>query len=122
MVLTQEKIELYKLATHERWEHEKKELSRQYQHAWSLARQLAALLKQEYHVHQVAVFGSLIHESLFHSRSDLDLAVWGLDEERYYRAVSKLSTLNPEIKVELIRIEDSNDSLRAIIEQEGIIL
>ena len=34
--------------------------------------------------------------------SDLDIAVWGLDEKHYYRAVAKLLELDPAERVELV--------------------
>lgn len=112
----------YKATARRRSALEKEQLSRRYQQAWDLARRAAALLKERFGVRQVAAFGSLAHEELFHHRSDVDLAVWGLDERRYYRAVGQLLYLDAEISMDLVRIEEARDTLRARIEKEGIIL
>ena len=54
--------------------------------------------------------------------SDLDIAVWGLDEKNFHRAVAKLLELDPSQRVDLVRIEDARDSLRSVIDQEGVLL
>ena len=61
-------------------------------------------------------------KDLYHLYSDLDIAVWGLDEKHYYRAVAKLLELDPAERVDLVRIEDAQDSLRDVIHQEGVLL
>jgi hypothetical protein len=61
-------------------------------------------------------------KDLYHLYSDLDIAVWGLDEKHYYRAVAKLLELDPAERVDLVRIEDAQDSLRDVIHQEGVFL
>ncbi len=97
-------------------------LAERRQRAWDLARQAAALLKEELGATQVRLFGSLVHGALFHARSDVDLAVWGLDEKIYYQAVSRLLDLDPAIEVDLIRVEDATLSLQNLIEREGVSL
>lgn len=87
--------------------------------AWRLARKAAKLLKTEFGVTKVVVFGSLLHPALFHSKSDVDLAVWGMDDKKYYRAVSLLLDITPAISVDLICVEDARPSLREVIEKEG---
>lgn len=80
--------------------------------AWEVARQAAALLVDEFGATKVAVFGSLLHPELFHGRSDVDLAVWGLAERDYFRAVSRLLSLGGDISVDLIEMENASDRLR----------
>ncbi|MDM8553082.1 hypothetical protein QUF72_23605, partial [Desulfobacterales bacterium HSG2] len=58
----------------------------------------------------------------FNHRSDVDLAVWGLDERKYYRAVAQLLSVDTEISVDLVRTEEARKSLRARIEREGVII
>jgi predicted nucleotidyltransferase len=90
--------------------------------AWDVARRAAALLKEKFGATRAAVFGSLLHPALFHRRSDVDLAVWGLDEKDYYRAVASLLSLSPEIEVDLIEVELARPALQAVIEREGTLL
>ena len=62
------------------------------------------------------------HPALFHRRSDVDLAVWGLDEKDYYRAVVSLLSLSPEIEMDLIEVERARPALQAVIERDGMLL
>ena len=87
--------------------------------SWRLARKSAEILKTEFGATKVAVFGSLVHPSSFHSKSDVDLAVWGIGEGKYYRAVSVLLDIDPAISVDLICMEDARPALKKIIEDEG---
>ncbi len=52
----------------------------------------------------------------------MDLAVWGLDERRYYRLVAQLLALDPGIKIDLVMIEDAPITLRTRIEHEGVVV
>ena len=63
------------------------------------------MLKQQFGVQKVMAFGSITQKNLYHLHSDLDLAVWGLDEKHYYRAVAKLLELDPDERVDLVRID-----------------
>jgi uncharacterized protein len=71
---------------------------------------------------QVAGLGSITSEKLFHEHSDIDVAVWGLDERAYFRAVGALQGLDPEFSIDLIRFEDASPNLQKTILQEGISL
>jgi uncharacterized protein len=90
-----------------------------FEHGWAVARKAADLPRECFAAHRVAVFGSLIHAERFHMRSDVDLAVWGLDEEDYVRAVAAVTGLDREIAVDLIAVEKAPESLRKSIKAEG---
>jgi len=87
--------------------------------AREVARRAATMLKDEFEVNKVVVFGSLIHPRLFHARSDIDLAVWGLTGREYYRAVGILQSLDIGIGIDLIAFEDAPQSIQEIIRREG---
>lgn len=87
--------------------------------AWQVARKAARILKTEFDVKKLMVFGSLLHPALFHDQSDVDLAVWGLSGRAYYRAVSVLLDIQPSISVDLIAFEDARPALQAVILREG---
>lgn len=87
--------------------------------AWALAHKAADLLRERFAAQRVVVFGSLIHPEVFHGRSDVDLAVWGLQEEDYLRAVAAVTGLDKEISVDLIAIEEAPESLSELIKAEG---
>jgi len=82
-----------------------------------VAKQAAALLKQEFGVQQVAVFGSLVHGRWFSKTSDVDLAVWGLGADDYFVAVSRLQDLSPEFKVDLVDMERCSPALKQAVLQ-----
>ena len=122
MIVTQKKMAVYKATARRRWENERQQLLQRFRKTSMLARKAAELLKEQFGVQRVALFGSVAHEELFHSHSDLDLAVWGLDEKEYYRAVAQLLALDPVIRVDLIRVEAASASMREEIESSGVLL
>lgn|SRR5512134_2158615 len=87
--------------------------------AWALARKAADLLRERFAAQRVSVFGSLLHPEYFHMRSDVDLAVWGLDEGDYLHAVAAVTGLDKEISVDLIAVEEASESLCDLIRAEG---
>ncbi|MFO7802635.1 MAG: nucleotidyltransferase domain-containing protein [Desulfovermiculus sp.] len=88
--------------------------------AWKVARQAGQILNDQFQARKVAVFGSLVHPELFHLRSDIDLAAWGLDERLYLQAVAGVTSLDPDISVDLIAVEEASSSLRERIEAEAV--
>ena len=88
-------------------------------HAWRVARKAAKILKTEFGAEKVMVFGSLVHPALFHERSDVDLAVWGLTGREYYRAVSVLLDIEPSISIDLIAFEDVRRAVQDAILKDG---
>lgn len=90
------------------------------QRAWQVARRAADLLRHDYGITQIVAFGSITNEKLFHIHSDIDLAVWGLDERAYFRAVGVLQGLDPEFGLDLIRFEDAKPYIQAEILKEGV--
>lgn len=120
MPIPAEEMAIYRATARQRQLVDHQQLAARYHRAWDLARQAAGALRERFGVIRVMVFGSLVKEELFHGRSDIDLAVWGMDEKEYYRAVAHLLTLDPDITVDLIMVEDAPDSLRECIENEGV--
>jgi predicted nucleotidyltransferase len=88
------------------------------------ARQVSAraaeLLKQQFSAKRVVIFGSVVSPDLFHARSDIDLAVWGMKGRNYFRAVGVLQSLDPEFSIDLILYEDASARLQQVISDEGI--
>jgi len=115
-------MDIYKAAAEQRWKQERHELSLIHSKKWALAKKAAELLKVEFGAQRVVVFGSITQRELFHLHSDIDLAVWGLDEKLFHRAIAKLLELDLSQRIDLVRIEDARDSLRSAIEQEGVLV
>jgi predicted nucleotidyltransferase len=112
-------MEAYRQAARRRIQARRRTRDRRRDRAWQLARRAATLLKEEFGATRVAVFGSLVQSRLFHLRSDIDLAVWGLPERDYYRAVGRLLSLDPDISFDLIEVEFASQRLRKRIQLEG---
>jgi predicted nucleotidyltransferase len=120
MQVSKRKMEIYKATAERRWKREQQQLSLSYSKKWELAKKAADLLKEVFGVQRVVVFGSITQKELYHLHSDLDIAVWGLNDKKFHRAVAKLLELDPSQRVDLVRIEDAGGSLRSVIEQEGV--
>jgi len=117
--LTPKEVEAYRLAALTIRPKQSEAVKARRLRAWRVARKAAKLLKAEFGAEKVAVFGSLVHPTLFHARSDVDLAVWGLVGREYYRAVSVLLDLDPAISVDLIAFEDARSTVQEVILKEG---
>jgi predicted nucleotidyltransferase len=82
-----------------------------------LAPSAAELLRSRYGAHEVLLFGSLA-TGAFGERSDVDLAVRGVDQGDYFAALADLMALfgGP---VDLVRLEQAPASLGDRIAAEG---
>ncbi len=119
MSLSPEKLIEYKRGAAARWRVDRKLLRDRYGRARKLADKAASCLKREYGVTRVLLFGSLLDESRFTHRSDIDLAVRGINPCEYFTAVAKLLALDKDIEINLVDFECCRPSLRTAIEKEG---
>lgn len=85
------------------------------------AKRAAHILIAEYGARDVYLFGSLAHRGNFSSRSDIDLAVTGINPCDYYDAIGRL-VQEIEFDINLIALETCKPSLRQKILQEGELL
>lgn len=120
--ISPEKMAIYRQTARRRQEEAAQQLQERFQRAWDAARQAASVLKEEFGATRVAVFGSLVHPSLFHARSDIDLAVWGTAEMAYLRAWSRICEVTSEFGFDLIRVEEAMPRMLETIEKEGQLL
>jgi len=120
MSVPAEKIQVYRETARRRRTDELRQLAQRRERAWVVARQAAALLRRQFGANRVLAFGSLVRSDLFHPRSDVDLAVWGVAEGEYYRAVAQVLALDPAIEIDLVRAEEAPDTLLTCIEREGV--
>ena len=101
---------------------DQEQLSGRWQRAWSTAHLAAGVLRQRFGATRVVAFGSLTRREWFTPWSDIDLAVWDIPPDAFYRAVATVTGLDPEFKVDLVAPEDCQPALRRVIEQEGVAL
>ena len=118
--LTPEARAVYRVMAQRRQQAEAQAQRQRQQLAWRLARQSAALLKEQFGATRVVVFGSLVHLDCFTPWSDVDIAAWGIVPEATFRAIGAVMDLGQEIEVNLIDISACRVAVRAMIEQEGV--
>jgi len=88
-----------------------------------VAHACAHRLVQDFSARQVYLFGSLLREDVVHSRSDIDLAVEGLEGARHFEALSALWKLLPAgVELDLVPLEDAWPSLAEQVSTEGKLL
>jgi predicted nucleotidyltransferase len=80
-----------------------------------VAKKAANLLKQEFGAERVVLFGSVLGEG-FHESSDLDLAVWGLPESLYFKAVARLEGLDGFV-IDLVEVQHAFPHIADAIQQ-----
>jgi len=87
--------------------------------ARKVARKAASILRKEFNVEKIVLFGSVVNPKLFHSRSDVDIAVWGLNPKQYFLAQAKLLEIDSEISVDLIDFEFTSPTMQEVILRDG---
>ncbi len=90
------------------------------QKAWQLARQVAQRLRHEFQAKRVVLFGSLAHGAWFTRWSDIDLAVWGIPPDQFFKAVATVIDLNLDFKIDVVDPTCCSPTLLRAIEQKGI--
>lgn len=66
--------------------------------AWKVAHRAAEILYSEFGVTKVAAFGSITQVGMFHSHSDVDLAVWDLPDTHFIlRIAGGIQSFTPSI-------------------------
>jgi uncharacterized protein len=117
-----EKMAEYRAGARQREAARQLRLDLRFQQAWEVARQGAEILRTQFGAQKVILFGSLVNRKLFHQRSDIDLAVWGITEQAYLLALGSLLDLTAEFSIDLIRVEEAPERLRRRIDRDGVML
>jgi len=91
-----------------------------WQEAWRVARSAAHVLRRQFGVRRVVVFGSLAHRMWFTPWSDIDLAAWGIPHDRFYTAVAAVTGLSTDFKLDLVDPGTCRPAVREALEREGI--
>lgn len=120
--ITSQQMEIYRRTARRRREAEQQARALRAKQAWVVAEKAAALLKQRFQAEQVLLFGSLLRPECFDQRSDIDLAAWGIPEKDFLRAVAAVTSLDSEISVDLVRMEEASQSICRHILEEGQLL
>jgi predicted nucleotidyltransferase len=110
----------YKRTALKRWRQEQAEREQRREQARQLAYKAAELLRKEFNVTRVLLFGSLIHPDRFTRWSDVDLAAWGLTSSNWLRAMATVRDLSDEIDLNLVDVSCCLPTLLEVIEREGV--
>jgi len=78
------------------------------------------LLKEQFQVSRVVVFGSLARGSGFTRWSDVDIAAWDIPPEDTFRAIGAVMDLDTDVPVNLVDVNTARPSLLTTIERDGI--
>ena len=106
------------------WRHRKVEQAteqeRLMQQAWEDVQAVGAVLKQEFGVTRIIVFGSLINDR-FHPDSDIDIAAEGIPAADYFAAIAAVNRVSRRW-VDLKPLESLDSHFRDRVLAEGIII
>lgn len=118
--ISPEKMAEYRAGARKREAERQAALDERFELAWQLARHGADTLRSQFGATKVVVFGSLVNRKRFFERSDIDIAVWGIPEQLYLRALGSLLDSTTEFSIDLVRVEEARDHIRRAIEAEGV--
>lgn len=95
------------------------EIASRRRRAMSAARKAAKLLKSEFGAKEVILFGSLARRVGFTRWSDIDLAVRGINPERFFAAFGAIERIDVNFKIDLVELETCPPALLKSIEKDG---
>jgi len=119
---TPEDLQVYRRTALAREARERQQSTQRRAAAWEAAHAAARILKQEFGAVSVVAFGSLARGTWFHPRSDIDLAVEGIDPATFWRAWCALDRLASSFEFDLVPTETASDRLREEIARDGVAL
>lgn len=90
------------------------------QRAWHTVHRIAEMLYEEFGATKVAVFGSLVEQDGFSKWSDIDIAVWGISTENYFKALAIASDISGLFKVDIVDFEKSKGLFKQRIQNQLI--
>jgi predicted nucleotidyltransferase len=106
-----------------KFEKNKKSLQERKKILSEFAKKCSDLLKEKYNVREVYLIGSLARNYKIHERSDIDLVVVGLVDDKYFSALNDLYRLLPKgIDIDLVTKETASETMKLIIDKEGVII
>jgi predicted nucleotidyltransferase len=116
-------FEEYVEAWRERLARQEKARQIRAQHLREIAHACARRLVQDFGASKVYLFGSLLEEDLVHDRSDIDLAVEGLEGKLYFKALREVWALLPAgVELDLVLLERAWPGLAERVRREGVLL
>jgi uncharacterized protein len=120
--ISAEKMVQYRHTAQARWQAEQEQRHLRRARAWELAQQAATMLKSEFAVEKVVLFGSLLHPDRFTLYSDVDLAAWGLTSQTWLKAITAVYLLADDIPLNLVDVAMCTPEFVTAVEQNGVTL
>ncbi|PMQ01807.1 MAG: DNA polymerase subunit beta [Dictyoglomus sp. NZ13-RE01] len=118
--LSEEEIKKYREALVKREKERKKAVERRFHKAWDLVRKMSKILHEKYHAKEVIVFGSMIDLSCFNEWSDIDIAIVGIPDDLYFKAVAEILSMSEDFDIDIVDVESCSESLKKVIMEKGI--
>lgn len=91
-----------------------------YCHALQKAKQVASILKNRYCAERVILFGSLLYSEKFNAHSVIDLAVSGVPDHKFYKAVGAITLDAAPYELDLVDLDDCKRVAKTGNEAEGM--
>ena len=114
---TRQEIIAEVLAARENREQFLLEMKQRQKEGLELAKKCANFLKEKYGVTKIVLFGSLLDYEQMTPHSDIDLAVWGLPEKDYFKAVGFLLEIADNFSIDLVEIQHARSYILSAINQ-----
>lgn len=89
--------------------------------ALKTARAISKGLINKFHAEKVMLFGSLPRNEMTKD-SDIDIAVWGIPDEIFYKAAAFATGYSGNWNVDIVDFNDCRKSVQVAILNEGVIL
>ena len=118
--VSEEELDRYRATCRKRDEEARRHQKRAHRDARGAARRAAAILRTEFGVGRVVLFGSVARGAFLGPHSDIDLAVDGLSARDHARAVDRVQEASEERRIDLVRIEQCSPSLKTDLSADGI--
>ncbi len=93
------------------------EMKQRQKEGLDVAKKCANFLKEKYGVTKVILFGYLLNYEKMTPHSDIDLAVWGLPEKDYFKAVGFLLEIADNFSIDLVEIQHARSYILSAINQ-----
>lgn len=119
MSLSPEQLARYQAGLQQKLKQEQQQQLQRQQRGWQVAREAAQRLKSQWGASKVVLFGSMLETAKVHARSDIDLAVWDLPADDYYRVLAELLDLDPDFSIDLVEIAYAKPGILSAI-QAGV--
>ena len=117
---TKDELERYRATCRARDEEARRYQARAHRTARAAARRAATILRTDFGVDRVVLFGSVARTAYLGPRSDIDLAVEGLSAGAHARAVDRIQEASEGRRIDLVRIEQCSPSLKTDISTHGV--